>query len=87
MIQVYTGDNWLMHAFNGYRNEQDTARIEIIFDKYDRPIIGTSITNDPTWNMQLPVTNPHTNETRPLIEWLELIDYEPKEITEDNGTI
>jgi hypothetical protein len=86
-MKVYTGDNWLMHAFNGFRNEQDTARIEIISDKYDRPIIGASITNDPTWNMQLPVTNPHTNETKPLIDWLTLIDYEPKEITEEDGTI
>ena len=76
-----------MHAFNGYRNAQGTARIEIIFDKYDRPIIGTSIATDPTWNMQLPVINALTNETKPLIEWLELIDYEPKEITEEDGTI
>jgi len=87
MIKVFTGPIWLMHAFNGYRNAQGTARIEIIFDKYDRPIIGTSIATDPTWNMQLPVINALTNETKPLIEWLELIDYEPKEITEEDGTI
>jgi hypothetical protein len=86
MMKVFTGPTWLMHAFNGYRNEQRTARIEIVFDAQDRPIIGTSITQDPTWNLQLAVNNPETNETKPLIEWLELIDYEPKPIIED-GTI
>jgi len=86
MKKVFTGSNWLMHAFNGYQNEQDTARIEIIMDKHNRPIIGTSIATDPTWNLQIPVTNPHTNETKPLIEWLELIDYEPL-IIEDDGKL
>ena len=74
-----------MHAFNGYQNEEGTARIEIVFDAQDRPIIGTSIEQDPTWNLQLPVTSPD-NITKPLIEWLTLIDYEPKPILQD-GTI
>jgi hypothetical protein len=84
MMKVFTGPNWLMHAFNGYQNAEGTARIEIVFDALERPIIGTSITEDPTWNLQLPVTSPD-NITKPLIEWLTLIDYEPKPL-EDNET-
>jgi hypothetical protein len=85
MIKVFTGPTWLFEAFNGYRNTQGTAMIVPVFDAQERPIIGTSILNDTTWNLQLPVTSPD-NITKPLIEWLTLIDYEPKPIIED-GTI
>jgi hypothetical protein len=78
MTKVFTGDEWLMQAFNGFRNSAHTAKIQVVFDLYDRPIIGTSILNDETWNLQIPVTHPQTKETKPLIEWLTLIDYTPK---------
>ena len=85
-MKVFTGETWLFEIFNGYRNEQGTAMIVPILDIYDRPIIGKSILTDPTWNLQLPVTNPHTNETKPLIQWLIEVDYTHKPIDE-NGTI
>jgi hypothetical protein len=80
-MKVFTGPIWLFLAFNGYQNEKGTAVIQPILDNNGNPIIGTSILDDPTWNLQIPVTSPE-NVTKPLIEWLEEIDYEP--IVEEN---
>lgn len=78
-MKVFTGPNWLFIMFEGYQNEKGTAKIHPIRDKNDNWIIGKNIETDPTWNLQIPVESPE-GVVRPLIEWLEEIDYEPIEI-------
>jgi len=68
--KYYTGDFWLLQAFNNYTSPSGASIIKVKFDYYGTPYVGLTIATDPTWNMQLPVTNPLTQETKPLIEWL-----------------
>jgi len=74
-MKVLTAPIWLFQMFNGYTNDKGTAKIMPTLDCNGNFIIGKSILIDPTWNLSIPVTNPETNETKPLIEWLEEIDY------------
>lgn len=72
-LTVYTGPAWLMQMFNGFT--KGVNRIQVVIDPNGKPIIGTSIAQDPTWDLQVPITNPETNITKPLIDWLEEIPY------------
>jgi hypothetical protein len=84
-VKVYTGDEWLAAQLDGFTRGDYVVRVGR--DLYDRPFIGVGVATNGIWQMEAQFTNPHTNETKPLIDWLTLIDYEPKEITEEDGTI
>ena len=49
------------------------------FDADAQAFITAAGITDSTWNLQTPVTSPD-NITKPLVEWLIEIDYEPKTI-------
>ena len=72
-LTVFTCPEWLAVMFDGYT--KGTGRIERVNDANGLPIIGKSIVDDANWNLQIPVTNPNTAETKPLIEWLTEIPY------------
>lgn len=79
-VRCFTGPEWLAAQLEGLPRDNYVVVIER--DIYDRPVIGTGVAVNGIWDMQAAFTNPETNETKPLIEWLEEIDYEPKEIEE-----
>lgn len=77
-MKVITGPNWLFDLYNGYKNEKGTAEIKPVLDKYDRPILGMSVLKDPDFEHIEKVTSTD-GETRHVREFLEIIDFEPKE--------
>jgi hypothetical protein len=83
-VKVYTGPEWLAAQLDGFTRGDYVVRVGR--DKYNRPFIGAGVATNGIWQMEAPFTNPDTNETKPLIEWLELIDYEPL-IIEDDGEL
>ncbi len=80
-MRVLTGDEWLFKRFNGYHNNKNTAFIRPTRDKEERPILSTYLKSDPDFSLNLVVESPE-GEEREIIDWLEEIDYEPKEIEE-----
>ena len=66
-LKVFTGPLWLMDIWNGYT--KDASKIKITIDPDGKPIVGTSIAQDPTWDLTTEVNG------KPLIEWLEEIPY------------
>ena len=75
-MKVLTSHEWIAQMFDGYSNKP-TNKIQLVRDINERPIIGTSILNDPDYDLTIPVTSPE-GETKPLNEWFWEIDYEPK---------
>ena len=73
MIEVYTGPEWLMQYYQGYTSDSGRSMVVIGRDSLNRPYIGKTIATDPVWNLSVQVTNPYTQEARPLLSWLELI--------------
>jgi hypothetical protein len=65
--KVFTGPTWLMDQFNGFT--RGASKIEVVIDPDGKPIIGTTIATDITWDLQIIVNG------KPLIEWLEEIPY------------
>ncbi len=77
-MKVFTGYEWLFKMFKGYRNEKKTAYINPSRDAQGRPVIGLSLLNDPDFSLDLVVQSPE-GEERTILDWLEEIDYEPRE--------
>jgi hypothetical protein len=75
-LKVYTAPEWLMSQWNDFKSPNYPARIIIPRDRHGRPIIGVNIKNDPTWDLNTFATSPE-GVSKPIIEWLEEIDYEP----------
>ena len=78
-MKVLTGPEWLFEQMNNLPNEKLTALLKPVRDKNNRPIIATSVLNDPDWEFLEKITSPQ-GATKHIREWLSLIDYEPKEI-------
>lgn len=77
-MQVFTGPQWLLELFQGHKNEKGTAMINPVFDKYDRPVLGVKVLQDPEWKGMGSVTSPE-GVTGPITDFIEFITYEPKE--------
>lgn len=77
-MQVFTGPQWLLEKFQGHENEKGTAMISPVFDKYDRPVLGIMVLQDPEWQGMRDVTSPE-GVSGPITDFIEFIPYEPKE--------
>lgn len=74
-LKMCTGPEWLIPLFDGHTNTIGTAAIHITRDANGLPIVNTDVLSDPNWNFNIPVTNPNTQETKPLKDWLTEIPY------------
>jgi hypothetical protein len=75
-MKVFTAPLWLMQQFDGLKSENGLAAIKAIMDKHGRPIIGKAIISSPHFKLNTFATSPE-GVSKPIIEWLEEIDYEP----------
>lgn len=79
-LQVFTGERWVFDMFDGYRKDNSELkpidRSIIIDDSGNKVftetdgllIIGVSIADDPTWNLDFAILDPDGNPTTPRQE-------------------
>ena len=60
---------WLMQFYQGYASASGRTIVEITIDPDGLPTIGKNIIDYPVFNLNVDVTNPYTQETRPLTGW------------------
>lgn len=71
-VVCLTGEKWLFDQFDGFSNINGTALIHPIFDPDGDPIIGKHVLDDPDWDFmgQIEATNPNTQESKSVENWL-----------------